>query len=63
MMFLGKKNLRKSISKDKKLAEPRLELADLLISTNPEEAMNQCNEVLKNDDRNTDAYLDEKQGL
>jgi tetratricopeptide (TPR) repeat protein len=55
--ILGKKELEKAISKDKKLAEPRLELADLLISTDPQEAMNQCNEVLKYNDRNTDAYL------
>ena len=55
--ILAKKELEKSISKDKKLAEPRLELADLLATTNPQEAMVQCNEVLKSDDRNTKAYL------
>lgn len=55
--ILGKKELEKAISKDRKLAEPRLELADLLISANPQEAMNQCNEVIRNNDRNTDAYL------
>ena len=54
---LAKKELEKSISKDKKLAEPRLELADLLTTSNPMEAMNQCNEVIKNNDRNTAAYL------
>ena len=54
---LAKKELEKSISKDKKLAEPRLELADLLTNSNPMEAMNQCNEVIKNNDRNTEAYL------
>ena len=54
---LGEKELRKAISKDKKLAEPRIELADLLIVTNPKEAMDQCNEVIKTNDRNTDAYL------
>src|SRR5664279_64497 len=54
---LAKKELEKSISKDKKLAEPRLELADLLTTSNPMEAMNQCNEVIKNNDRNTEAYL------
>ena len=54
---LAKKELEKSISKDKDLAAPRLELADLLIATNPQEAMNQCNVVIKNDDRNTDAYM------
>ena len=55
--ILGKKELEKAISKDKKLAEPRLALARLLLSADPQEAMDQCNEVLKNDDRNTDAYL------
>jgi len=55
--ILGERELRKSISKDKKLPEPRIELADLLISKNPKEAMEQCNEVIKNNDRNTDAYL------
>ena len=39
--ILGRKELEKAISKDKKLAEPRLALADLLISTDPQEAMNQ----------------------
>lgn len=55
---LGEKELRKSISKDKKLAEPRIALADLLISSNPKEAMEQCNEVIKYNDRNADAYLE-----
>ena len=55
--ILAKKELERAISKDKKLAEPRLALADLLISSNPQEAMEQCNEVLKNDNRNTNAYL------
>ena len=54
---LGEKELRKSISKDKKLAEPRIALAELLISSNTKEAMEQCNEVIKSNDRNTDAYL------
>ena len=54
----GEKELRKAISKDKKLAEPRIALADLLISSNPKEAMDQCNEVIKNNDRNTEAYLE-----
>lgn len=55
---LGEKELRKSISKDKKLPEPRIALADLLISSNPKEAMDQCNEVIKTNDRNTEAYLE-----
>jgi tetratricopeptide (TPR) repeat protein len=54
---LGEKELRKSIAKDKKLPEPRIELADLLIASNAKEAMDQCNEVLKYNDRNTSAYL------
>jgi tetratricopeptide (TPR) repeat protein len=53
----ARKEFEKAISKDKKLVEPRLALADLLISIDPQEAMDQVNEVLKNDDRNTDAYL------
>lgn len=57
--ILAEKELRKSISKDKKLSEPRLELADLLITTNnTKEAMEQCNEVLKSNDKNTAAYLE-----
>ncbi len=55
--ILAKKELEKSISKDKKLAEPRIALAELLISSDPEEAMYQCNEVIRNNDRNTTAYL------
>ena len=55
---LGEKELRKSISKDKKLAEPKIALADLLISANPKEAMEQCNEAIKIRDRNTEAYLE-----
>jgi tetratricopeptide (TPR) repeat protein len=54
----AKKELEKSISKDKKLPEPRLALAELLLKTNDAQgALDQCNEVLKNDDRNTDAYM------
>ena len=55
---LAEKELRKSISKDKKFAEPRIELADLLLSSNLKEAMEQCNEVIKNNDRNTAAYIE-----
>jgi len=54
---LAKKEFEKAISKDKKLAEPRLELASLLMTSDRQEAMKQCNEVLKYNDRNTDAYL------
>ncbi len=56
--LFAKKEFEKAISKDKKLAEPRLALAEhLLMQNDSEGAMNQCNEVLKNDDRNTAAYL------
>ena len=56
--ILGKKELEKAISKDKKLIEPRLELAELLIRNgNTQEAMNQINTVLSVNDRNTAAYL------
>jgi len=55
---LAKKEFEKSISKDKGYPEPRLALAELLIrNNNSQGAMEQCNEILKRDDRNTDAYL------
>jgi tetratricopeptide (TPR) repeat protein len=54
---MARKELEKAISKDKDLAAPRLALADLLVATDTKAAMAQCNEVLKNDERNTDAYL------
>ncbi len=54
---LAKKEFEKAIAKDKKLAEPRLALADLLLNSNTAEAMTQCSEVIKNDDRNTEAYI------
>jgi tetratricopeptide (TPR) repeat protein len=47
----------KSVSKDKKLPQPRVALAGLLIATNLKEAMAQCNEVLKYNDRDTSAYM------
>ena len=54
----AKREFEKAISKNKKLAEPRLALAEQLLMHNDSEgAMNQINEVLKNDDRNTAAYL------
>ena len=53
----AKKEFEKSISKDKLLAEPRLALAELLIKISPKEALMQCNEVIKNNDHNTNAYL------
>ena len=54
----AKKELEKAISKNKKLAEPRLALAELLLRNNDtEEALKQCNEIIKNDERNTAGYL------
>jgi tetratricopeptide (TPR) repeat protein len=53
----ARKEFEKAIAKDKKFAEPRLALADLLIKANDVQgALDQCNEVLKNDDKNTEAY-------
>jgi len=40
---LAKKEFEKAIAKDKKLPEPRLALADLLLGSNAAEAMTQCN--------------------
>lgn len=55
--FMARKEYEKAISKDKKLVAPRLALAELLLKTNDTQgAMDQCNEILKNDDRNTAAY-------
>lgn len=54
---MAKKELEKSISKDENIPEPRLALAELLTTVDPPAAMNQCNEVLKRNDRNTDAYM------
>ncbi len=54
----ARKEFEKAISKDKRLPEPRLALAGLLLrNREPQEALDQCNEVLKYDDRNTAAYL------
>lgn len=55
--FMARKEYEKAISKDKKLVAPRLALAELLLKTNDTQgAMDQCNEILKNDDRNKAAY-------
>jgi tetratricopeptide (TPR) repeat protein len=55
--FMARKEYEKAILKDKKLVAPRLALAELLLKTNDTQgAMDQCNEILKNDDRNTAAY-------
>ena len=54
----AKKEFEKSISKDKTLVETRLALAELLLRNNDAQgAMNQCNEILKGDNRNTAAYV------
>jgi tetratricopeptide (TPR) repeat protein len=53
----AKKEFEKAIARDKKLVEPRLALADLLLKLGDSQgAMAQCNEILKTDDRNTAAY-------
>jgi tetratricopeptide (TPR) repeat protein len=55
---LARKELEKSLSKDKKLIDPHLELAELLIRTgNTQEAMNHANIVISIDDKNTAGYL------
>ena len=56
--ILGKKEFEKAISKDKKLVEPRLELAKLLVRNNDTKgAMDQIGVVLAANDKNTAAYL------
>jgi tetratricopeptide (TPR) repeat protein len=56
--LFAKKEFEKAIAKDKKLSDPRLALADLLLRTGDAPgAMTQCAEILKNDDRNTAAYM------
>ena len=56
--FSAKKEFEKAIAKDKKLVEPRLALAELLLKAGDSQAaMAQCNEILKTNDRNTAAYL------
>lgn len=47
----------KAISKDKKLAPPRVALAGILMASDTKESMAQVNEVLKFNDRDTSAYL------
>ncbi|MGD0341714.1 MAG: hypothetical protein ABSA76_08420, partial [Bacteroidales bacterium] len=54
----AKKEFEKAISKDKKIPEPRLALAEILLKLNDAQgALDQCNEIIKNDDRNTAAYM------
>jgi tetratricopeptide (TPR) repeat protein len=56
--ILAKKELEKSISKDKKYNEPRIELAALHIrNNNPQEALAQINTILAADDKNVKAYI------
>jgi tetratricopeptide (TPR) repeat protein len=56
--LFAKKEFEKAIAKDKKLSDPRLALADLLLRTGDAAgAMTQCTEILQNDDRNTAAYM------
>ena len=55
--FSAKKEFEKAIDKDKKQVESRLALAEILLKEgNSQGAMAQCNEIIKNDDRNTAAY-------
>jgi tetratricopeptide (TPR) repeat protein len=54
----ARKELEKSIAKDKTIVEPRLALAELLLRNNDTQgAVNQCNMILKADNRNTAAYV------
>ena len=55
---LARKELEKAISKDKKLIDPHLEIAELLLRMgSPQEAMNHVNTVISMDDKNIPAYL------
>ncbi|HEX2920765.1 MAG TPA: tetratricopeptide repeat protein [Bacteroidales bacterium] len=54
---MAKAEFERSIKKGDENPEPRLALAELLMKSDPQEAMKQCNEVLKLNDKNTDAYL------
>jgi tetratricopeptide (TPR) repeat protein len=56
--ILGKKEFEKAISKDKKLIEPHLELAKLLIRTgNAQEAMSQANIAITLNTKNPAGYI------
>ena len=55
---LAEKELKKAIAKDKKYAEPRIELSDLYLKNNKQqEALEQINIVLAGDPKNADAYI------
>jgi tetratricopeptide (TPR) repeat protein len=54
----ARKEFDKALAKDKKLVEPRLELAKLLLRTgSTQEAMNNVNVVILANDKNTAAYI------
>jgi tetratricopeptide (TPR) repeat protein len=56
--FMARKEFEKSISKDKDAPEPRLALADLLVRANDTKgAMEQVNTILKDNDKNAQAYV------
>ncbi|MEA1887454.1 MAG: tetratricopeptide repeat protein [Bacteroidota bacterium] len=54
----AKKDFEKAVSKNRNFIDARLALADLLVRTGElDEAMQHCSEVIRRDDRNTEAYL------
>ncbi|MEE4214547.1 MAG: tetratricopeptide repeat protein [Bacteroidales bacterium] len=55
---LARKDFEKALSKNRSFDRARLELADLLVRQgNLDEAMAHCSTVIKNNDRNTEAFL------
>ncbi len=55
---LARRDFEKAVSKNRSFADARLALANLLIRAGElDKAMEHCSEVIKNDDRNTEAYL------
>jgi tetratricopeptide (TPR) repeat protein len=56
--ILARKDFEKAISKNRNFDRARLKLADLLVRQGElEDAMAQCSMVIKNNDRNTEAFL------
>lgn len=56
--ILGRKELEKAISKDKKLYDPHIELAELMLRNgNSADAMSQANIAITLNDKNTVGYL------
>jgi tetratricopeptide (TPR) repeat protein len=56
--ILGRKELEKAISKDKKLYDPHIELAELMLRNgNSSDAMSQVNIAITLNDKNTTGYL------